>query len=117
MIGASGNPEGLDPELFETLVKMAPSKEEEIKLKDFNDDISKLGTAERFLKAILDIPFAFRRVEAMLYRANFSSEVKYLRKSFQTLEVPPISPFTCYHHSVNEMNYYVKISCKPQFAL
>ncbi|KAL8546435.1 hypothetical protein ACS0TY_006241 [Phlomoides rotata] len=81
-----GNPEGLGQELFETLVKMAPSKEEEIKLKDFNDDISKLGTAERFLKAILDIPFAFRRVEAMLYRANFSPEVKYLRKSFQTLE-------------------------------
>lgn len=74
-------------ELLETLVKMAPSKEEEIKLKDYNGDSSKLGSAEKFLKAILDIPFAFRRVEAMLYRANFDSEVKYLRKSFDTLEV------------------------------
>lgn len=102
--GAAGNPEGLGPELFETLVKMAPSKEEEIKLKDFNDDISKLGTAERFLKAILDIPFAFRRVEAMLYRANFNSEVKYLRKSFQTLEVLQINPFNLLlqHHLVYE---------------
>lgn len=66
---------------------MAPTKEEEIKLKDYRGDISKLGSAERFLKAILDIPFAFTRVEAMLYRANFENEVKYLRSSFQTLEV------------------------------
>ncbi|KAK9749572.1 hypothetical protein RND81_02G135400 [Saponaria officinalis] len=82
-----GNPEGLGAELFETLAKMAPTKEEEIKLKDYNGDISKLGAAERFLKGILDIPFAFRRVEAMLYRANFDAEVKYLTKSFDTLEI------------------------------
>ncbi|KAM1400381.1 hypothetical protein TB2_026994 [Malus domestica] len=81
-----GNPEGLGVELLETLVKMAPTKEEEIKLRDYKGDVSKLGTAERFLKAVLDIPFAFKRVEAMLYRANFDTEVKYLRKSFQTLE-------------------------------
>ncbi|KAK9285160.1 hypothetical protein L1049_024346 [Liquidambar formosana] len=81
-----GNPEGLGAELLETLVKMAPTKEEEIKLRDYRGDIAKLGSAERFLKAILDIPFAFKRVEAMLYRANFDTEVKYLRKSFQTLE-------------------------------
>ncbi|KAG2724183.1 hypothetical protein I3760_01G005600 [Carya illinoinensis] len=81
-----GNPEGLGAELLETLVKMAPTKEEEIKLRDYRGDISKLGSAERFLKAVLDIPFAFKRVEAMLYRANFDTEVTYLRKSFQTLE-------------------------------
>ncbi|KAJ0867467.1 putative formin, FH2 domain-containing protein [Helianthus annuus] len=82
-----GNPDSLGAELLETLVKMAPTKEEEIKLKDYRGDVSKLGSAERFLKAILDIPFAFKRVEAMLYRANFETEVKYLRSSFQTLEV------------------------------
>ncbi|KAJ8531050.1 hypothetical protein K7X08_025781 [Anisodus acutangulus] len=81
-----GNAEGLGPELLESLVKMAPTKEEEIKLRDYNGDTSKLGSAERFLKAILDIPFAFKRVEAMLYRANFDAEIKDLRKSFQTLE-------------------------------
>ncbi|KAH0923156.1 hypothetical protein HID58_023174 [Brassica napus] len=81
-----GNPESLGAELLETLVKMAPTKEEEIKLREYSGDVSKLGTAERFLKTILDIPFAFKRVEAMLYRANFDAEVKYLRNSFQTLE-------------------------------
>ncbi|CAL5366727.1 unnamed protein product [Camellia sinensis] len=83
---AAGNPEGLSAELLENLVKMAPTKEEEIKLRDYKGEISKLGSAERFLKAVLDIPFAFKRVEAMLYRANFDTEVKYLRNSFQTLE-------------------------------
>lgn len=83
----TGNPEGLGAELLETLVKMAPTKEEEIKLKKYDGDLSKLGSAERFLKAVLDIPFAFKRVEAMLYRANFDTEVNYLRKSFQTLDV------------------------------
>ncbi|KAL0686441.1 hypothetical protein Bca4012_053289 [Brassica carinata] len=81
-----GNPDSLGAELLETLVKMAPTKEEEIKLREYSGDVSKLGTAERFLKTILDIPFAFKRVEAMLYRANFDAEVKYLRNSFQTLE-------------------------------
>lgn len=85
--GIAGTPAGLGPELLETLVKMAPTKEEEIKLREYSEDASKLGPAERFLKTVLDIPFAFKRVEAMLYRANFDGEVKDLRKSFQTLEV------------------------------
>ena len=83
----TGSAECLGSELLETLVKMAPTKEEELKLRDFNGDLSKLGSAERFLKAVLDIPFAFKRVDAMLYRANFETEINYLRKSFETLEV------------------------------
>ncbi|RYR15573.1 hypothetical protein Ahy_B04g072407 [Arachis hypogaea] len=66
---------------------MAPTKEEEIKLKNYNSDLLKPSSAERFLKAVLDIFFAFKRVKAMLYSANFDSEVNYLWKSFQTLEV------------------------------
>jgi Formin Homology 2 Domain len=77
----------LGTELLETLVKMAPTKEEELKLRNFSGDLSKLGSAERFLKAVLDIPFAFKRVDAMLYRANFETEINYLKNSFQTLEV------------------------------
>ncbi|WVZ16844.1 hypothetical protein V8G54_009826 [Vigna mungo] len=77
----------LGTELLESLLKMAPSKEEERKLKEHKDDSpTKLGPAEKFLKAVLDVPFAFKRVEAMLYIVNFESEVEYLRKSFQTLE-------------------------------
>ena len=67
---------------------MAPTKEEERKLKEYKDDSPvKLGPAEKFLKAVLDVPYAFKRVDAMLYAANFESEVDYLKKSFETLEV------------------------------
>lgn len=84
---AEGNAEALGAELLESLLKMAPSKEEERKLKEFKDDSPiKLGPAEKFLKALLDIPFAFRRINVMLYMANFESEVEYLKKSFDTLE-------------------------------
>lgn len=84
----AGNAEALGSELLESLLKMAPTKEEERKLKEHKDDSPvKLGPAERFLKAVLDVPFAFKRVDAMLYIANFESEVDYLKKSFETLEV------------------------------
>ncbi|KAH9625136.1 hypothetical protein KSS87_012142 [Heliosperma pusillum] len=83
-----GNAETLGTELLESLLKMAPTKEEERKLMEYKDDSPvKLGHAEKFLKAVIDIPFAFKRVEAMLYIANFESEVEYLKKSFETLEV------------------------------
>ncbi|CAI9107240.1 OLC1v1006556C2 [Oldenlandia corymbosa var. corymbosa] len=82
-----GNVDTLGTELLESLLKMAPTKEEERKLKEYKDDSPfKLGPAEKFLKAVLDIPFAFKRVDAMLYVANFESEIDYLRKSFDTLE-------------------------------
>ncbi|KAJ6418986.1 hypothetical protein OIU84_029148 [Salix udensis] len=66
---------------------MAPTKEEEIQIKDFKDESPfKLGPAEKFLKEVLDVPFAFKRVDAMLYITNFDSEVEYLKRSFETLE-------------------------------
>lgn len=82
-----GNTDTLGTELLESLLKMAPIKEEERKLKEFKDASPfKLGPAEKFLNAVLDIPFAFQRVSAMLYIANFDSEVEYLERSFETLE-------------------------------
>ena len=90
---------------METLVKMAPTKEEEVKLRDYSGDLSKLGTAERFLKTVLDIPFAFKRVDAMLYRANFETETNYLRKSFETLEVRQIENSYCTNPSYH-FEYY-----------
>lgn len=83
-----GNADALGTELLESLLKMAPTNEEERKLREYSDKSPlKLGPAEKFLKAILDhVPSAFKRVDAMLYIATFDSEVEYLRKSFETLE-------------------------------
>ncbi|XP_047316192.1 formin-like protein 2 [Impatiens glandulifera] len=82
-----GSNDTMGAELLESLLKMAPTKEEEHKLKEFPDESPfKLGPAEKFLRAVLDIPFAFKRVDAMLYIANFDSEVDYLKRSFETLQ-------------------------------
>lgn len=102
---------------METLVKMAPTKEEELKLRNFTGDLSKLGSAERFLKALLDIPFSFKRVDAMLYRANFESEINYLRKSFETLEVCWFTLHSSSYDKWLHMNFYIRhllstIACK-----
>ncbi|WOL19285.1 formin-like protein 1 [Canna indica] len=45
--------------------------------------LGSLGPSEAFLKAVLDIPFAFKRVDAMLFIANFDSTVNHLRKLFE----------------------------------
>ncbi|PUZ72733.1 hypothetical protein GQ55_2G418200 [Panicum hallii var. hallii] len=83
LIHGSGD---LGSEFYETLAKMAPTKEEELRLKDYTGDISKLDPAESFLKDVLDVPFAFKRVDALLYRANFDTEMDFLKNSFGTLE-------------------------------
>ncbi|KAK9664994.1 hypothetical protein RND81_14G082700 [Saponaria officinalis] len=66
---------------------MAPTKEEERKLLEYKDESPmKLGPAEKFLRALIDVPFAFKRVDAMLYMTSFDSEVEYLKKAFEILE-------------------------------
>ncbi|KAK3200304.1 hypothetical protein Dsin_023719 [Dipteronia sinensis] len=78
--------EGLSLQQLEALVKMVPTKEEEAKLSSYRGDINELGSAEKFVKAILCIPFAFTRVEAMLFRETFEDELFHLRNSFSMLE-------------------------------
>lgn len=77
---------------LEALAKMVPIKEEEAQLSGYKGDINELGSAERFVKAMLDIPYAFLRVEAMLYRETFEDEVVHLRNSFSMLEVRNSKP-------------------------
>uniref|UniRef100_A0A0D9WBS2 Formin-like protein n=1 Tax=Leersia perrieri TaxID=77586 RepID=A0A0D9WBS2_9ORYZ len=82
-----GNAHGLGVEALRMLTQMTLTNEEEIKLKYFKYDLStKLCPVEAFLKAVLDVPFAFKRMDAMLYVANFYLEVNQLRMSYATLE-------------------------------
>lgn len=115
----AGNSDSLGTELLESLLKMAPTKEEEWKLKEFKDESPfKLGPAEKFLKAVLDVPYAFKRVDAMLYIANFDSEVDYLKRSFETLEVnnhmlPQF--FICGVQNKNNLAYHPSTCSVPVF--
>ncbi|GMJ15937.1 hypothetical protein HRI_005262900 [Hibiscus trionum] len=74
-------------ELLRTLLKMAPTPDEELKLKTFVGEISQLGPAEQYLKQMLDIPFAFKRMEVLLFMCSLNEEVAATKESFETLEV------------------------------
>ncbi|KAI7753746.1 hypothetical protein M8C21_013345, partial [Ambrosia artemisiifolia] len=76
----------LPVELLRTLLKMAPTGEEELKLRLYNGDISRLGTAERFLKVLVEIPFVFKRLESLLFMCTLQEEQDVMKDSFQTLE-------------------------------
>ncbi|XP_072971183.1 formin-like protein 9 isoform X1 [Typha angustifolia] len=77
---------GLCVQQLEALVKMMPTKEEEEKLSNYAGDVEELDPAEKFVKVVLNIPFAFSRIEVMLYRETFEDEVAHLNKSFAMLE-------------------------------
>lgn len=81
---------------------MELTKEEEGMLTSYKGDIDGLGSAEKIVKTILDIPFAFPRIEAMIYRETFEDEMALLRNSFSMLEVKPLKaynliPLPCTH--------------------
>lgn len=84
---------------LEALVKMVPTKEEETKLSSYKGNINELGSAEKFVKAMLGIPFAFQRAEVMLYRETFEDEVVHLRNSFSMLEVTLKTRYKTGHYS------------------
>uniref|UniRef100_A0A5B6YZ69 Formin-like protein n=1 Tax=Davidia involucrata TaxID=16924 RepID=A0A5B6YZ69_DAVIN len=76
----------LPPELLQTLLKMAPTAEEELKLRLFTGELTRLGPAERFLKVLVDIPFAFKRLESLLFMCTLKEEGSIIKESFVTLE-------------------------------
>ncbi|KAK6919431.1 Formin, FH2 domain [Dillenia turbinata] len=76
----------LPAELLQTLIRMAPTADEELKLRLYNGEISQLGPAERFLKAIVEIPFAFKRMESLLFMSSFQEETSNLKDAYVTLE-------------------------------
>ncbi|KAL4566841.1 hypothetical protein LXL04_030966 [Taraxacum kok-saghyz] len=73
-------------EIVQTLLKMAPTSEEELKLRLYDGDFSRLGPAERFLKVLVEIPFAFRRLESLLFMCTLQDEESNIKESLETLE-------------------------------
>ncbi|GJY85134.1 leucine-rich repeat-containing protein [Tanacetum coccineum] len=54
---------------------------------EYTGNLSHLGTAERFLKVLIEIPFAFKRLESLLFMCTFQEEESMIKESFTTLEV------------------------------
>ncbi|XP_062218256.1 formin-like protein 10 [Phragmites australis] len=72
--------------LLETILRMKPTDEEEQKLRLYDGDFSKLGLAEQVMKALLDIPFAFKRISTLLFISSLQEDASSLRDSFLQLE-------------------------------
>lgn len=66
---------------------MAPTSDEELKLRLFSGELSQLGPADTFLKALVDIPFAFKRMEVLLFMGTFKEDLTTTMESFAVLEV------------------------------
>ncbi|XP_047947089.1 formin-like protein 5 [Salvia hispanica] len=76
----------LPSEFIQNLLKMAPTAEEELKLRLYTGDLSLIGPAERFLKALIEIPFAFKRLESLLFVSTFQEDFTSVKQSLTTLE-------------------------------
>ncbi|OEL18266.1 Formin-like protein 10 [Dichanthelium oligosanthes] len=72
--------------LLETILRMKPTDEEEQKLRLYNGDFSQLGLAEQVMKALIDIPFAFKRIDALLFMSSLQEDASSLGDSFLQLE-------------------------------
>ncbi|KAF2325375.1 hypothetical protein GH714_027237 [Hevea brasiliensis] len=80
--------QGLNAETLEKLMRIAPTKEEEFQILEFDGDLSRLAYAEFFLYNLLKaVPSAFTRLDAMLFRLNYDSEILQFKESLQTLEL------------------------------
>lgn len=78
----------LTTEVLEKLSRLSISKDEESAILKFSGNADRLAPAEAFLlRLLLDVPNPFARVDALLYKINYSSEVAQLKRSLQTLEM------------------------------
>ncbi len=83
--------------MLETLVKVAPSDEEKKKFWNYSGNGSDLGPADRFLQGVLEVPNAFSRLNAMLYRAQYQDELHEIQDAIAILEVSlwNLSRYSC----------------------
>ncbi|ONM24218.1 Formin-like protein 5 [Zea mays] len=77
----------LPSDLIDTLLKWIPSNEEELRLRLYTGELSQLGPAEQFLKSIIDIPYIFQRLDALLFMSSLPEETSNVKHAFATLEV------------------------------
>jgi hypothetical protein len=76
--------------LIQTLIRWIPSSDEELRLRLYTGELSQLGPAEQFLKAIIDIPYIYQRLDALLFMSTLPEEASGVKQSFATLEVNSI---------------------------
>jgi len=79
---------GLNADILEKLSRVSPTEEEKSLVLDYREDPTKLAAAESFLYHILKaVPSAFKRLNAMLFRVNYDSEVMEIKDSLKIIEL------------------------------
>lgn len=79
---------GLNADTLEKLSRVSPTEEEKSLVLDYREDPTKLAAAESFLYHILKaVPSAFKRLNAMLFRVNYDSEVMEIKDSLKIIEL------------------------------
>lgn len=80
--------QSLNTDTFEKLGRVAPTEEEQSLILAYEGDSSKLAAAESFLHHILKaVPSAFKRLNALLFRLSYDSEIVEIKECLQTLEL------------------------------
>ena len=88
VIDALFDGQGLNTDTVEKLARVAPTEEEQSLILEYKGDTSKLPPAESFLYHILKaVPSAFKRLNAMLFRLNYDTEILEIKEFLQTLEL------------------------------
>ncbi|KAI5419768.1 hypothetical protein KIW84_043796 [Lathyrus oleraceus] len=78
---------GLNGDTIEKLSRVSLTQEEKSLILQYKEDPSRLAAAESFLHHMLKaIPSAFNRLNAMLFKLNYDSEVVEINDSLQTIE-------------------------------
>jgi hypothetical protein len=89
---------------------MKPTDEEDQKLRLYDGDYSQLGLAEQVMKALTDIPFAYKRISALLFMTSLQEDASVLRDSFLQLEVSQLKTVDFCIRSAKysnlDLNYY-----------
>ncbi|XP_042459139.1 formin-like protein 3 isoform X1 [Zingiber officinale] len=73
--------------LLQALLRMQPTTDEELKLRSYTGDLSFLAPAEQFLKELINIPFAYKRMDVLLFMSLLHEDVSIIKESFAILEV------------------------------
>nr|KYP65927.1 Formin-like protein 8 [Cajanus cajan] len=88
IIDALTDGHGLNTDTIEKLGRVAPTEEEQMLILAYEGDPSKLAAAESFLHHILKVvPSAFKRLNALLFRLNYDSEMVEIKEFLHTLEL------------------------------
>ncbi|KAG6500466.1 hypothetical protein ZIOFF_040311 [Zingiber officinale] len=72
--------------LLQSLLRMQPTTDEELKLRLYAGDLSLLAPAEQFLKDLIDIPYAYKRMDALLFMSSLHEDVTIIKAAFATME-------------------------------